>query len=102
MFRPTRHCPPPDSSCLTSTHTGCERITRIRASPASRIEDPMNLTPQAKDALKTEEYWINMGPQHPSTHGVLRLVMKLDGETVLQVIPHLGYIHRAKERMSEW
>jgi NADH-quinone oxidoreductase subunit D len=62
----------------------------------------MNLTPQAKDALKTEEYWINMGPQHPSTHGVLRLVMKVDGETVLQVIPHLGYIHRAKERMSEW
>ncbi|MES2201361.1 MAG: NADH-quinone oxidoreductase subunit D, partial [candidate division FCPU426 bacterium] len=59
-------------------------------------------TPQAKDALKTEEYFINMGPQHPSTHGVLRLVMKLDGETVLQVIPHLGYIHRAKERMAEW
>src|SRR5665213_1862463 len=62
----------------------------------------MNLTPQAKDALKTEEYWINMGPQHPSTHGVLRLVMKLDGETVLQVIPHLGYIHRSIERMCEW
>jgi NADH-quinone oxidoreductase subunit D len=62
----------------------------------------MNLTPQAKDALKTEEYWINMGPQHPSTHGVLRLVMKVDGETVLQVVPHLGYIHRSKERMSEW
>jgi NADH-quinone oxidoreductase subunit D len=59
-------------------------------------------TPQSKDALKTEEYFINMGPQHPSTHGVLRLVMKLDGETVLQVIPHLGYIHRSKERMSEW
>jgi NADH-quinone oxidoreductase subunit D len=62
----------------------------------------MNLTPQSKDALKTEEYWINMGPQHPSTHGVLRLVMKLDGETVLQVVPHLGYIHRSMERMSEW
>jgi NADH:ubiquinone oxidoreductase subunit D len=62
----------------------------------------VNATPQSKDALKTEEYWINMGPQHPSTHGVLRLVMKLDGETVLQVIPHLGYIHRSKERMSEW
>lgn len=62
----------------------------------------MNLTPQSKDALKTEEYWINMGPQHPSTHGVLRLVMKLDGETVLQIIPHLGYIHRSIERMCEW
>ncbi len=62
----------------------------------------LNSTPQSKDALKTEEYWINMGPQHPSTHGVLRLVMKLDGETVLQVVPHLGYIHRSIERMSEW
>lgn len=61
-----------------------------------------NLSPQSKDALKTEEYWINMGPQHPSTHGVLRLVMKLDGESVLQVVPHLGYIHRSIERMSEW
>ncbi|HXB97735.1 MAG TPA: NADH-quinone oxidoreductase subunit D, partial [bacterium] len=50
----------------------------------------------------TEEYWINMGPQHPSTHGVLRLVMRLDGETVLQVVPHLGYIHRSIERMCEW
>jgi NADH-quinone oxidoreductase subunit D len=62
----------------------------------------LNLTPQSKDALKTEEYWINMGPQHPSTHGVLRLVMKLDGETVLQIVPHLGYIHRSIERMCEW
>jgi len=62
----------------------------------------LNQTPQSKDALKTEEYWINMGPQHPSTHGVLRLVMKLDGETVLQVVPHLGYIHRSIERMCEW
>jgi NADH-quinone oxidoreductase subunit D len=61
-----------------------------------------NLTPQSKDALETEEYWINMGPQHPSTHGVLRLVMRLDGETVLQVVPHLGYIHRSIERMCEW
>ena len=62
----------------------------------------MNLTPQSKDALKTEEYWVNMGPQHPSTHGVLRLVMRLDGETVLEVVPHLGYIHRSMERMCEW
>lgn len=52
-------------------------------------------------SLKTEEYFINMGPQHPSTHGVLRLVMKLDGENVLEVVPHLGYIHRSMEKMSE-
>ena len=48
-----------------------------------------------------EEYVINMGPQHPSTHGVLRLVVSLKGETVLKVQPHLGYIHRGIEKMTE-
>lgn len=48
-----------------------------------------------------EEYIINMGPQHPSTHGVLRLVVSLKGETVKNVEPHLGYIHRGIEKMCE-
>ena len=51
--------------------------------------------------LDTQEYFINMGPQHPSTHGVLRLMLKLDGETVREVIPVLGYIHRSIERIGE-
>lgn len=50
---------------------------------------------------KTEEFFVNMGPQHPSTHGVLRLVLKLDGEKVLDVVPHIGYLHRALEKMAE-
>ncbi len=49
----------------------------------------------------TEEFYLNMGPQHPATHGVLRLVVKLDGETVKGVVPHLGYIHRSIEKMAE-
>jgi NADH-quinone oxidoreductase subunit D/NADH-quinone oxidoreductase subunit C/D len=44
---------------------------------------------------------LNMGPQHPSTHGVLRLVVKLAGETVLGVSPHMGYVHRGIEKMGE-
>ncbi len=48
-----------------------------------------------------EEYVINMGPQHPSTHGVLRLVVSLKGEIVKNVEPHLGYIHRGIEKMCE-
>jgi NADH-quinone oxidoreductase subunit D/NADH-quinone oxidoreductase subunit C/D len=48
-----------------------------------------------------EEYIINMGPQHPSTHGVLRLVVSLKGEIVRNVQPHLGYIHRGIEKMCE-
>jgi len=48
-----------------------------------------------------EDYIVNMGPQHPSTHGVLRLEVCLNGETVKYLIPHIGYIHRAMEKMSE-
>src|SRR5690242_10241168 len=44
---------------------------------------------------------INMGPQHPSTHGVLRLMMELDGETVLQVKPVIGYLHTGMEKTGE-
>ncbi len=51
--------------------------------------------------LESQEYFINMGPQHPSTHGVLRLVLSLDGETIRKVEPHLGYIHRSIEKMCE-
>ena len=48
-----------------------------------------------------QEYTINIGPQHPSTHGVMRLVVSLNGETVKNVEPHLGYIHRGIEKISE-
>lgn len=51
--------------------------------------------------LSTQEYFVNMGPQHPATHGVLRLLLKLNGETVKEVIPVLGYIHRGIEKMGE-
>lgn len=52
--------------------------------------------------LESQEYFINMGPQHPSTHGVLRLVLSLDGEIIRNVEPHLGYIHRSIEKMCEF
>lgn len=50
---------------------------------------------------ETQEYFINMGPQHPSTHGVLRLLLTLDGEIIVKVEPHIGYIHRSIEKMCE-
>jgi len=40
--------------------------------------------------LRTEEMLVNMGPQHPSTHGVLRLVLRTDGEMILEAVPHVG------------
>ena len=58
---------------------------------------------KVKDTIidEQEEYIINMGPQHPSTHGVLRLVLSLKGEFVRNVQPHIGYIHRGIEKMCE-
>ncbi len=50
---------------------------------------------------ENEDYVINMGPQHPSTHGVLRLEVCLNGETVKWIRPHCGYIHRGIEKMCE-
>jgi len=51
--------------------------------------------------LKSEEMIINLGPQHPSTHGVLRLEVITDGEIVVDVVPHIGYLHRCFEKHAE-
>src|SRR6266849_7713522 len=51
--------------------------------------------------IKTEVMTVNMGPQHPSTHGVLRIVLELDGETVLSASPTIGYLHTGIEKTAE-
>jgi len=51
--------------------------------------------------LRSEEMIINLGPQHPSTHGVLRLEVLLDGEIIRDVVPHIGYLHRCFEKHAE-
>jgi NADH-quinone oxidoreductase subunit D len=51
--------------------------------------------------LRTEELLVNMGPQHPSTHGVLRLVLTIDGETVVDCDPVIGYLHSSLEKIAE-
>lgn len=50
----------------------------------------------------TEIMTINMGPQHPSTHGVLQLILELDGEIVKKATPHIGFLHRGVEKLSEY
>src|SRR4051812_2399580 len=53
------------------------------------------------DNLRTDELLINMGPQHPSTHGVLRVIVTTDGEIVKAAHPEVGYLHRCFEKHSE-
>ena len=51
--------------------------------------------------VRTDEMLVNMGPQHPSTHGVLRLLLRTDGEVIYEVTPHIGYLHRCAEKIGE-
>ena len=57
--------------------------------------------PEAKKAPGPDEMLISMGPHHPSTHGVLRLEMVLDGEVVVSCKPDIGYLHRGIEKIAE-
>ncbi len=59
---------------------------------------PVGVEPE----LRGEHMLINIGPQHPATHGVLRLVVELDGETVVRVTPHIGYLHSSFEKLGEY
>lgn len=56
----------------------------------------------ADDEFGAEHMLVNIGPQHPATHGVLRLVVELEGESVKRVIPHIGYLHSGFEKLGEY
>ncbi|MDA1002059.1 MAG: NADH-quinone oxidoreductase subunit D [Chloroflexi bacterium] len=60
------------------------------------------VTPRALEhEFETQDLMINMGPQHPSTHGVFRMVLTIDGEVVRDVVPYVGYMHRGAEKLCE-
>jgi len=65
---------------------------------AIALEEPLAIEPD----LDGEHMLLNLGPQHPATHGVLRLVLELDGETVVRCIPHIGYLHCGFEKTGEY
>jgi NADH-quinone oxidoreductase subunit D len=60
------------------------------------------VSPDFEDDIGGEHMLINIGPQHPATHGVLRLVLELDGETVIKCTPHIGYLHSSFEKLGEY
>ena len=61
----------------------------------------MSDTAQEQSGFYTEDMTISVGPQHPSTHGVLRFVVKTDGEVIGEAIPDVGYLHRSIEKIGE-
>lgn len=71
------------------------------SSPAFDVPRDMSAEDLA-DGLEGDRMLVNFGPQHPATHGVLRLVLQLDGETVERCIPHIGYLHTGFEKTCEY
>ena len=76
---------------------------------ATTIQHPDTAARNLEQARKTQEtgellgerLTLNMGPSHPSTHGVLRIVLELDGETITKATPDIGYLHRGDEKIAE-
>jgi len=65
------------------------------------LHDRISPPTGADSSLQTQEYLINMGPQHPIAHGSLRIILRMDGETIREVIPVPGFVHRGLEKMGE-
>ena len=77
-----------------------QRVPLVTAEDGGNValEEPLAPAPE----LAGEHMLINIGPQHPATHGVLRLVLELDGETVVRCVPHIGYLHCGFEKLGEY
>ena len=86
--------------------SGLDAQGRPQRTPLTATEDGNVLTMQPplpmEPDLEGDHMLINIGPQHPATHGVLRLVLELDGETVVRCIPHIGYLHCGFEKTCEY
>ena len=76
----------------------------MTATQQIEVKDSAARSAQAVDDLRDvqgEKMILNMGPSHPATHGVLRLVLELDGEIITKADPEIGYLHRGDEKIAE-
>jgi len=99
-------CPPRPEAVIQALLKLQEKVRSGKGTrPVSRAAEPMKVSvPEITTPLKrkrTDTVTLNMGPQHPSTHGVLRLILELDGETVVQCVPEIGFLHRGFEKIGE-
>lgn len=83
-----------------TTKSQAEEINRIRNEKIYKELLRQDVSLIFDDALDNDMI-LNMGPQHPATHGVLRVVLRLDGETIVNAVPELGYLHRGYEKLAE-
>jgi NADH-quinone oxidoreductase subunit D len=76
-------------------------MNSLKTLPTEYVFKPENIKTSTGKSIHSEHMIVNFGPQHPATHGVLRLEVVLDGEIVVDVIPHIGYLHRCFEKHAE-
>ena len=79
-----------------------EQASRVtRRAPAAIVRTDASEPRDTMPEIRSETMTVNMGPQHPSTHGVLRLVLELDGENIVSVDPTIGFLHTGIEKTAE-
>ena len=83
---------------VTNTST-IERVEKLRQAKILREVMDKDTVAMFEDPLENDMV-LNMGPQHPATHGVLRVLLRLDGETVVKCVPELGYLDRKSTRLN--
>src|SRR6201987_2619407 len=97
--------PDPPVADSTITEGGAEAPYSDKPTPAmpyaANFAIAPLLEPRLEEGSRDRTMILNMGPQHPSTHGVLRLVLEIDGETVLRVVPDIGFLHTGIEKTCE-
>src|SRR6185437_3268025 len=103
------------SRCATTPCKSASSTSRCRSSRACWCRAPSATTPtgcrprprpptsggRIEMAQEIRNYTMNFGPQHPAAHGVLRLIMEMDGETIVRADPHVGLLHRGTEKLAE-
>jgi len=87
-------------SLPVSNYATIERVEKLRQSKILREVQDKDTVAMFEDPLENDMV-LNMGPQHPATHGVLRVLLRLDGENIAKCVPELGYLHRGFEKLAE-
>jgi len=80
---------------------GESRVASLDAEHELSVPDPSGIEPRMEGHSSARRMTLNMGPQHPSTHGVLRVLLELDGETILRARPEIGFLHTGIEKEFE-
>src|SRR6476469_6142895 len=80
---------------------GESRVASLDPEHELNTPNPSGIEPKLEGHSSARRMTLSMGPQHPSTHGVLRVVLELDGETILRARPEIGYLHTGIEKSFE-